>query len=298
MRTLVAGWFSFEGMGATAGDLAARDLVRDWLDRAGREHDVALAAPFEGGVDWRTVDAAGYDQVVFVCGPFGNGPPLTDLLRRFAHCRLVGVNVSMLDPLEAWNPFDLLLERDSSAAARPDVSFLAREAIVPVAGIVLVAPQREYGARARHPDAEAAIRRLLDARPAAAIPIDTRLDANATGLRTAAEVESAIARMDLVITTRLHGTVLALKHGVPALPIDPIAGGAKILRQVETIGWPLRFTADALDDAALARAFDYCLTDEARREARRCADEAARAVEAIRDRFVAGMREAPVADDP
>lgn len=41
MRVLVAGWFSFEYMGATAGDLAVRDLASDWLSHAGIEHDVA-----------------------------------------------------------------------------------------------------------------------------------------------------------------------------------------------------------------------------------------------------------------
>jgi hypothetical protein len=53
MKTLVAGWFSFEQMGATAGDLMARDLACDWLERAGHSYDVALAPPFSGGVDWR-----------------------------------------------------------------------------------------------------------------------------------------------------------------------------------------------------------------------------------------------------
>ena len=45
--------------------------------------------------------------------------------------------------------------------------------------------------------------------------------------------------MDVVITTRLHGTVLALKNGVPVIPIDPIADGAKITLQVKSLNWPL-----------------------------------------------------------
>ena len=36
--------------------------------------------------------------------------------------------------------------------------------------------------------------------------------------------------MDAVVTTRLHGTVLAIKNGVPPVVIDPIAGGRKVLR--------------------------------------------------------------------
>ena len=70
MKTLVAGWFSFEEGHATAGDLLARDVACRWLAEAGQQFDVALAAPFSGGVDWRQVDPHDYLQIVFVCGPF------------------------------------------------------------------------------------------------------------------------------------------------------------------------------------------------------------------------------------
>src|SRR6185436_7115787 len=131
--------------------------------------------------------------------------------------------------------------------------------------------------------ANRAIERLTQSREMACVPIDTRLDTNPGGLRTPAEVESLLARMDVVVTTRLHGAVLALKNGVPVIPIDPEAGGAKIRRQIESIGWPILFCADGLDDALLARALDFCLTDAARLEARACAERAARRVEQLRD---------------
>ena len=240
MKTLVAGWFSFERMGATAGDLLARDLVCQWLGRAGHAYDVALASPFPGGVDWHSIDPKSYSHVVFVCGPFGNGWPIPEFLAHFAGCRLVGINLSMIEPLEVWNPFDLLFERDSSASSRPDISFLSDQGRVPVVGVVEVHPQREYRERSTHQVAHEGIHRLISSREMSVVPIDTRLDINSTGLRTPAEVESLIARMDVVLTTRLHGMVLALKNGVPAIAIDPIAGGAKIRRQAETIGWPSR----------------------------------------------------------
>src|SRR5262249_15620796 len=140
-----------------------------------------------------------------------------EFLGRFAGCYKVGLDLSMIRPVGEWNPFDVLLERDSDRAARPDLSFLCRRPRVPVVGVALVHPQREYGPRGRHAEADAALGRLLAAREAALVRIDTRLDENATGLRTAAEVESLIARVDLMVTTRLHGMVLALKNGVPAL---------------------------------------------------------------------------------
>jgi hypothetical protein len=286
MKTLVAGWFSFEQMGATAGDLFARDLVCEWLEHAGHSYDVAIAPPFHGGVNWRSVDPGIYSNVVFVCGPFGNGWPITEFLPRFAGCRLIGINLSMLESLDKWNPFDLLFERDSSVTSRPDISFLSRQAKVPVVGVVLVPPQKEYGEKAKHQVTNDAIQRLVDSREMSTVKIDTRLDENSTDLRSPSEVESLIARMDVVLTTRLHGTVLALKNGIPVIAIDPIAGGAKISRQAETMDWPVVFTAESLEDKELQKAFDYCLTEDARVKAGECYKRAVRRVQEIRDEFI------------
>ena len=287
-KTLLAGWFSFEEMGATAGDLIARDLVCDWLRAAGRELDVAVAPPFAGGVDWRTVDPADYDHVVFVCGPFGNGWPVTEFVERFGGRRLIGINLSMLESLGVWNPFDVLIERDSSRASRPDVTLLSETTKVPVVGVVLVHPQTEYPG-ALHDVANDAIARLVASRDIAAVPIDTRLDVNSTGLHTPAQVESLIARMDAVVTTRLHGLALSIKNGVPPLVIDPISGGRKVIAQARALGWNVAFTADDIEDLRLQRALDYCLSETARREVISVRDRAVRSLSQVRDEFMAEM---------
>lgn len=289
MKVLVAGWFSFEGMGATAGDLLSRDLVVEWLREAGAPCEVAVAAPFEGGIDLGRCDAASFTHVVFVCGPFGNGPPITEFLKRFGHCRLFGLNLSMLQSLQEWNPFEFLHERDSDRASHPDLVFIAARASVPVVGSVLVHPQKEYGARGSHSIANAAIERLLARRTVARVAIDTRLDLNATGLRTPVEVESLLARMDVIVTTRLHGLVMAIRNGIPVLAIDPITGGAKILRQAQTIGWPLAFRPEAVDDAALDAAFDHCLTPQAREAALACRQRAGELLADAQHRFEAAL---------
>jgi hypothetical protein len=283
MKTLVAGWFSFEQMGASAGDLLVRDLACGWLAEAGRDYDVAVAEPFSDGVDWRTVDPDAYEELLFVCGPAGNGKPLTDMLARFEGKRLVGLNLTMLQPLDEWNPFDVLFERDSSRTAHPDLAFLAAAPRVPVVGLVQIDAQPEYGERDRHTDVDAAIDRLVARRDIAAVRIDTRLDTNSTGLRSAAAVESLIARMDMVITTRLHGLVLAIKNGVPALAIDTVTGGAKVSRQAEVIGWPIVLAAEKVSDDALSRALDTCLTAEARANALTCAETARQSLLGARD---------------
>lgn len=292
MKTLVVGWFSFEEMGASAGDLMARDLACEWLSSAGHNVEVAVAPPFTDGIDWRGAAPADYSHVVFVCGPFGNGEPVTEFLDKFRGIPLIGLDLTLLEPLESWNPFKFLLERDSSRTARPDIAFLSQRSLVPVVGTVLIDNQDEYGKNARERSANEAIRVLLDSREVAVVPIDTRLDANKTGLRTAAEIESMIARMDIVITTRLHGTVLALKNGVPALVIDSVAGGAKVYRQAQSIRWPVVFRVNEVTDQKLSDAFDYCLTAEARQLAAACCRRAKEAVEQTRTTFIKELKKA------
>ncbi len=265
----------------------ARDLLCDWLEQAGSSYDVALAPPFRGGVDWRSLDPAGYDQIAFVCGPFASQGRMAEFLQRFSHCRMIGLNLTMLEPLELDNPFDLLWERDSSACCRPDIALLSNQKLVPVVGLLRIDSQPEYREKDKHREAHESIQRLMEARPMTVVPIDTRLDVNTTGLRSAAEIESLIARVDVAISTRLHGMVLALKNGVPVIAIDSVSGGAKITRQAEAIGWPVVFSVDRLTDEALQKAFDYCLTGEARIAARECRDRAITLVLEIREQFIA-----------
>jgi hypothetical protein len=289
VKVLLAGWYSFEQMGASAGDLLVRDVVGGWLTEAGIPYDVAVAEPFLGGLDWRQADPRQYTHLLFACGPLGNGWPVIDLFERYCDCRLVGLDVSMIESLAVWNPFDLLIERDSDRAARPDLAFAAENPLLPLCGVVQVHPQKEYS-QGMHEAADVAIRDLLASREVAPVPIDTRLDINTTGLRSAAQVESLIARMDVVVTTRLHGLVLALKHGVPALAIDPIPKGAKVRRQAVTLGWPLVFVADQLDWTRLQEAFDHCLTEAARVEARKCQQRALAAVRDVQERLLGWLQ--------
>jgi hypothetical protein len=62
VKTPLTGWFSLQQMGATAGDLLVRDLVSDWIRRAGASCDMAVAPPFSDGVDRRAVNPAEYER--------------------------------------------------------------------------------------------------------------------------------------------------------------------------------------------------------------------------------------------
>jgi len=295
MRVLIAGWFSFDDMGATAGDMIARDIVCQWLKEVNLNADVADSSkfPYENGINWRLADPNNYTDLLFVCGPFGNGWPVTELLNHFSNCRLIGVNLSLLQSLEIWNPFSLLLERDSSRNIHPDITLYAPPPVIPVAGIILSHKQKEYGNKSLHELAYVAIERLLTKVQVARVPIDTSLLDNSGGLRTSGEVESLIAKMDLVITTRLHGTALAIKNGIPVIPIDPIAGGAKISSQVKVLNWPVLFNADLLDENKLEDAFNYCLTPGARIKATECAEVAVKKIEDCKENFLSQLLRLP-----
>ena len=291
MRVLIAGWFSFDDMGATAGDMIARDIVCQWLKDANINADIADSAkfPYPGGINWRQADPNDYTDLLFVCGPFGNGWPVTELLAHFSNCRLTGVNLSLMESLDVWNPFSFLIERDSSRKNNPDITLYAAPPAIPVVGIILSHKQKEYGKKALHETANAAIEQLLKGVEVARVPIDTALLDNKGGLRTSGEVESLIAKMDLVITTRLHGAVLAIKNGIPVIAIDPISGGAKITSQVRSLHWPILLNAESLDENKLMEAFNYCLTRGARIKAIECAAVAVKKIETLKENLLSQL---------
>jgi Polysaccharide pyruvyl transferase len=297
-RALATGLFSFPTHGATAGDLIACDVVCRWLSEAGLEYDVAFAPPFSGGCDWREVDPRDYSHVVWICGPLDKSTEaFSRLRRRFAseNRRWIGVNLSMMEPVEAWNPFDVLLERDSNRNERADLAFGAECTRLPVIGLVQVESFTPlFPERDRQEDARAAARRVAYARPAAVVEIDTRLDVeNASGLRTPGEVESLIGRMDVVVTTRLHGLALALRNGVPAVAVDPVAGGDKITAQARAVEWPCAFAVDDASEDVMSEALRFALSDEGRARARASAERGRQSVETLREEFVQALELVP-----
>lgn len=123
------------------------------------------------------------------------------------------------------------------------------------------------------------------------VPRDTRLDENSTGLRTPEQVESVIAQMSLVLTTRPHGMVLALKNGVPVIVVDPIAGGAKVIRQAHVLRWPAAVTVDQVTTDVLDDLLAFCLSEEARSTAPACRDHATRLLRSVRRDFIRAIEE-------
>lgn len=265
-RVLVTGWASFVDGEATAGDVLGMAAVRQELERAGLPCDTALSPVMhQGGVRLEEADPARYTHLVFACGPL-HGPQIAGLHRRYRQCRRVAVGVSVIDPADpAARGFDEILPRDGDGIPPAgDLAVHRRPRRVPAAGVILVGRQAEYRTRGRHGEIADAVIGWLRDWEGALVPLDTRMDqADWRLCENPAQFEAIIRRLDLVVTMRLHGLVLALLNGVPALAVDPVAGGAKVSAQALAWTWPAVVQAGRdgkLDREGLSYWRQWCLS--------------------------------------
>lgn len=262
-RALVVGWPSFVHGVATAGDVLGMEAAREELQRAGLPCDMALSPVFRPeALRLEDAEPARYTHLVFACGPL-HGWQVASLHARYAHCRRIAVGVSVTDPADpAASGFHAILARDGDGTApQGDLALHPRHAPVPVAGVILADTQPEYGAGSQGDRIGTDLTRWLRGWDCALVPLDTRLDREDWRLPyRPAELEAVIGRLDLVVTTRLHGLVLALKNGVPALAVDPVAGGAKVTAQARAWAWPATLTTENLSQETLGHWRDWCLS--------------------------------------
>ena len=78
-------------------------------------------------------------------GPLERRQLESDFLEKFAGFRLIGPDLPMERSLDARNPFDLLMERDSSRDVSPDIVLLSHRAKVQVVVAYLVESNDDAG---------------------------------------------------------------------------------------------------------------------------------------------------------
>ncbi|MFC7402373.1 polysaccharide pyruvyl transferase family protein [Citricoccus sp. GCM10030269] len=267
-RVLITGWPSLLHGEATAGDVLAMRTVERALDRAGIGYDTAWSRVMcpPGGLALDDADPEHYSHLVFVCGPL-TGAAIAELHERYAHCTRIAIGVSVIDPGDpVVAGFHQVIARDRPGEEpRPDLATSSAPRgmpLPPVVGVFLTAGQREYGARRRHETVRDTVQRWLTHRDAARLDLDTRLDPRDWRLPSSPEqLQSVIGRLDAVVTMRMHGLVLALASGVPAVAVDPVAGGGKVSAQARALGWPTVLTADDVTEVTLDAALDWCLAE-------------------------------------
>ncbi len=291
---LVTGWFSFDTAEVTAGDLLAQRTVSRWLDDAGIDHDVAMAATFRrrGQLAWHDVPPATVGHLVFVCGPAG-GELVEELFARFTGSQRVAVGVSVVDRTPALAPVTVLA-RDEPGRAAVDLALGTAHrpvADVAVAAVIRSHSQPEYGNRQRHDGVHRCLDGWLTGTDLAVVELDTRLHpGDARQLSTPEQFAAAVARVDVVVTTRLHGLVLGLAAGVPVVAVDPVAGGGKVGAQARALGWPAVISAEAVSHDAFDEAVGWCRSAEGRDRVAACTEDGRAALLTDRDRLVELLR--------
>lgn len=289
-RALLIGHFS------TIGDIESLDIVRYWLDELGLSYDVAPFAEsvrkkMPGAGDLSKIDPGAYSHLVMICGPVWKEQleALHIDLNKFQHCVRIGINLSLLVPPQSWNPFDLLLERDSAQAVRPDLTLLADTGTSPVVGRCMVRKQSSYTGREHHQEALRLFDDVIRRRDFAVLDLDTRWYRDQNGLKTPAHFISALQRVDLLFTNRLHGLVYGIKAGVPVIAIDAIEGGAKVTAQANAIGWPQCIPINEATPERLDEAVNWCLSPVARETARSCRNEVLPALGELKLKFMGSV---------
>lgn len=276
MRVLLTSWATFTHGEATAGDVLSVRRVAAGLDSAGIAFDTAWSKNFAPGeLTLDDAQPADYTHLVFVCGPC-HGWQVEELHTKFADLCRIAVGVSVIDPdAPAVTGFHRVIARDGGDRERPDLAAFAPLGDVPVAALIEAPGQGEYGHRRQHDAVHARIVDVLSGRGVAILPTDTRLDTRNPLLPAVPEQMSAVLRRtDVVVTTRLHGLVLALRCGVPVVAVDPVEGGAKVSAQARALGWPALVAASDIADGPgrIEYWLDWCLSDAGRSAARGAAE--------------------------
>ena len=308
-RLLVCWYGSFAGHG-TVGDLRSLETLASHLVGCGHVVSHATADQIEivgaRRVDWQQVASTDLDAVLFVCGPILSFHPQTNsLFDRFKHNRMAGVGVSLMPKTDPGfsNPFEIVFAREGGERRYGDLAIIAplgthRSANSSLkVGVSLRGLQHEYGAhrcrweetaRLAHEAAHAAI-----AEGGEIVVLENHLTRSGLG---ADEIERRYAECDLVITSRFHGAITALRHGVPYIAIDQISGGAKIISLLSALPWPHAYEIDSIDAETLKGAAielsqrpDRELLFSTRDKAVKGANETLAAV----DRWIASLSLAP-----
>lgn len=268
-RDLLVTWYgSFDGHG-TIGDLMAMQSVVTQLVGSGHNvfHASAEEITIAGShrVEWKSVSPKGFDALIFVCGPILRSHPETNVLfKEFEPIPKIGVSVSIFpeDHINHFDPFDEVLAREGKNEQYHDVAIVAPAGRVkqpikpkhwPTIGIVLRGLQGEYGEdlclweRTAQITDEAA-KTLSEGLGARVIVIENHL--HRSGM-TKDDIEAQYSECHLIITSRFHGAMMALRHFIPFIAIDQIQGGAKVMNLIQATQWPYVYGASGIDSERL-----------------------------------------------
>jgi hypothetical protein len=257
--TLLCWWGSMPG-GATIGDLMAVNNLSAELHARGHDHAVLSHPRFatNGHISCRTLPVVRSEvrTLVFVCGPLLSHPRLVTLFTMFPAARKLAVGVSVLSGESKINRLvSRFVARDGMSPCFFDLAIGDVKAVcVPGrdrplrVGLCFRGRQKEYGsANCQAGRAEALLERVAANMSSRPVRISTELSCNSPH-----HIRSQLDEVDIVLTTRLHGSLLTLAQGKPVIAVDQIAGGAKVLPLLTRIEWPYVVPVEKASEERLA----------------------------------------------
>ncbi len=264
-RVLVTffGTINRRGHVTTIGDLMAAYNVAVSLRYLVRQVDVAWGGNLFDlnslRVDIDTIDKRSYDAVVYVCGPITPGHQ--GFFLQFDGTKKIAVGVSITSKVDPCGFVDAIYIRDSDSVSNFDLALAyigyphfkidakIRDDRI---AVCLVGDQVEYESDDGYDKAAALVEKATDGRRTSAV--QTLLDQTRP---IPAGVEIDLQCASSLITTRMHGALLAIYHGVPVLSVDQIRGGAKVTRIVGQLDWPIFNAWTASPDQLIAELDRY-----------------------------------------
>lgn len=276
LRILVGWYGSFKNHG-TIGDLLAVIALVSHL--VGRGHQVvhSSASPLDIAgaeqIEWQASNPESFDVVIFSCGPIlKQHKQTTSFFEHFTGCFTIGIGVSLLpdgDP-NHYNPFNIALARQGSQRAYGDLAIAAplkpqgtinqvqpnpsktgRPAIC--IGIALRGRQEDYGLERCHSEqAEALFSELIELISKHYTVKIIRLEHRLSQLDgMPLKLEQQYRQCNLILTTRFHGGILALRNQRPFVAIDQIQDGGKVMPLLKELDWHSLFSIESMDSLEL-----------------------------------------------
>jgi polysaccharide pyruvyl transferase WcaK-like protein len=272
-RLVIFWWGSFH-LDGTIGDEASAKALYMYLRENGHKVDV---------VSWKSLnwvevinapqlDYASYSKIIFVCGPIlPNYPPLEELLAKAKQHNLttIGFSVSLFKNEDGttYIPFDVIFPRESPEGVGVDLAVLNSSTQAKQIknssykiGLVLRGWQKEYGAEnCDHQFIDSLVKEALEKfsthNLVQLIDIDHQLSRSQMNLE---EYDSIYGSCDLIITTRFHGGIFAIRNLIPVLILDQIRPFGKVTRLFDHIDYPYKYLSTEIE---LANILDFLSAD-------------------------------------
>lgn len=255
-----------KGNVTTIGDLMAIYNVALWL----RPHVQKVDVGWNGNlfdlnplcVSTDDLNKKDYDAMVYVCGPLTAGH--RNFFSQFSSIKKIAIGVSITAAANPGELVDAVYIRDSNSESNFDLAladvgyphFKAHPKIRDDRiAICLVGDQAEYGADDGYEKAANIVDRATEGYRT--VPVQTLLDPSRP---IPAGVELDLQSGSSLITTRLHGALLAIYHDVPVISVDQIKGGAKVSRLLSKLDWPVLNAWNTSSDHVFSQLVQYRAT--------------------------------------